>query len=82
MSDASLNLGIACLSGAYGLVCLGNLVWLISQQKARMKAEAKKDHFFSENQVVVDLGHKDLGRSFFAKLLQALFQLLGFHRVF
>ena len=59
MADTGLNVGLACFSGAYLLANMANLYWLVSQQRARVRAEtqkeAKQDHFYDEYQKVIDL---------------------------
>ena len=59
MSDVGLKVGLACLSGAYLSINLACLYWLISQQKARLQGDARKeaerDHFYDKYQMVVDL---------------------------
>ena len=59
MADTGLNVGLACFSGAYLLANMANLYWLVSQQRASVRAEAqkeaKRDHFYDEYQKVIDL---------------------------
>ena len=59
MADTGLKVGLACLSGAYLMVNIATLYWLVSQQKKRMKAkdqkEANRDHFYDKHQKVIDL---------------------------
>ena len=59
MADTGLKVGFACLSGAYLLVNMASLYWLVSRQKARVHAEAQKeaarDHFYDKYQKVIDL---------------------------
>lgn len=59
MADTGLKIGLACFSGAYLLANIASLYWLVSQQRARERAEAqkaaKRDHFYDKYQEVIDL---------------------------
>ena len=55
MSDTAMKVGFACISGAYALINVANICWLVAAARARQRAEQQKDHFYDDIQIVVDL---------------------------